>query len=96
MKSHPNDMKALGDANRCINVLGLLTDAMAMLQSIPGEIGCLIFGNCEVDNGGNDGDDDSEKPEKPDDSNNVIEKPEDADADSDDKEEEDTADEGGD
>lgn len=58
MKSHPNDINVLGDGKRCISVLGILSDAMQTLQSIPGKLSCFFFGNCEADNGGNDGSND--------------------------------------
>lgn len=54
MKSSPNDVAVLGNAKRSFDLMGMLSDAVKILQSIPGKISCFLFGNCEVSNGGNE------------------------------------------
>lgn len=80
MKSHPNDIYVLEDAKRFLNITDVLYETLRFLQSIPGKIGCFIFGGCESNNDGDENVDEEEEEEDevdPDDGEDNMSDPDD-------------------
>lgn len=51
MENNPNDVMAVTDAKRFIDILDIFSECVEWISSIPNNLNCWIFGNCETDDG---------------------------------------------